>query len=83
MILMIAANARKMLDKRNAMRVQLVFRTDARLHEHPRCIDRAERQDCLALGRKQTDLAIDNDLDTGYALAIEDKARDQRVGQHR
>ena len=65
------------------MGLQLIFRTYTRLHQHFRRFDRTKRQHRLTTCREMTALAIDKNLDSGHALAIEDQTRDQGIGQHR
>ena len=82
MVLQILANARKIVDRRNAMRAQFVGRADPRQLQQLRRIDRPACQDHLTPGvddRLHAVAAID---DPRRPSPVEDDAAGQRMGHH-
>lgn len=60
-ILMVLTDAGQVLTYLDAMSVQLVLGTDARLHQHFGSVDRTKRQDRFAGGAELSDFTVEHD----------------------
>ncbi|SPM26664.1 Mycobacterium terramassiliense ORFan, partial [Mycobacterium terramassiliense] len=81
-VLKVAPDTGQMLPNGDSYPTQLGFVSDARLHQHLRCVNGAQRQDDLSVDGHPMHRAAMNDLDPGSPVAVEDHTRDQRVRDH-